>query len=163
MYVYFRYLLCLGPSCQALSKGHHSVKRRRGKPYLVIQLPVSTVVRRRVTAYSAGDRPGGQEGPYICSFVRSFAFVRSRSFVRRCEVVDTFHLGSRDVIECRASMLDRTGALGRRTAQQLNCRGPTVVVFKISPSENFSPPPITLTTTTRSYPHAVRRLCVGSG
>ena len=26
------------------------------------------------------------------------------------------------------------------------------MVFEISPSENFSPPPITLTTTTRSYP-----------
>jgi len=38
-----------------------------------------------------------------------------------------------------------------------------VVVFKISPSENFSPPPLTPTTTTRSCPHAVRRLCVGSG
>ena len=36
------------------------------------------------------------------------------------------------------------------------------MVFKISPSEKFSPPPTTLTTTTRSYPHAVRRLCVGS-
>ena len=36
------------------------------------------------------------------------------------------------------------------------------MVFEISPSENFSPPPTTLTTTTRSYPHAVRRLCVGS-
>jgi len=36
------------------------------------------------------------------------------------------------------------------------------VVFEILPSKNFSPPPITLTTTTRSYPHAMRRLCVGS-
>ena len=36
------------------------------------------------------------------------------------------------------------------------------MVFEILLSENFSLPPITLTTTTRSYPHAVRRLCVGS-
>jgi hypothetical protein len=42
------------------------------------------------------------------------------------------------------------------------CREPTVVVFKISPSENFSPPPLTPTTTTRSCPHAVRRLYIGS-
>ena len=32
----FGYLLCLGPS-QALSKGHHSVERRQGKPWVVIQ------------------------------------------------------------------------------------------------------------------------------
>ena len=38
----------------------------------------------------------------------------------------------------------------------------TVVFFKISPSENFSPPPSTPTTTTRSCPHAMRRLCVSS-
>ena len=48
--------------------------------------------------------------------------------------------------------------------QQLSYyRGPTVVVFKILPSKKFSPPPLTPTTTTRSCPHAVRRLCVGSG
>jgi hypothetical protein len=38
-------------------------------------------VRRRVTACSAGDRPGGWEGPYICSFVficvRLFVDIRS--------------------------------------------------------------------------------------
>ena len=105
---------------------------------------------RRVTACSAGNRPGGQEGPYTCSFVRS------RSFVRRCEVVDAFYWGTGDDIEYRASMLDRTGALDRRTAQQSSyCREPTVVVFKISPSENFSPPPSTPTTTTGP----VRTLC----
>jgi len=30
------------------------------------------------------------------------------------------------------------------------------------PCENFLLPPITVSITTRSYPHAVRRLCVGS-
>ena len=44
------------------------------------------------------------------------SFVRSRLLVRRCEVVDAFYWGSGDVIEYRASMLDRTGALDRRTA-----------------------------------------------
>jgi len=64
--------------------------------------------------------------------------------------------GSGDAIECCASMLDRTGALDRRIAWWLNCKGPTVVVFEISPSENLSPPPTTLaTTTTMSY----RTLC----
>ena len=42
-------------------------------------------------------------------------------------------------------------------------RGLTVVVFEILPSEIFSPPPLTPATTTRSCPHAMRRLCVGSG
>ena len=41
-------------------------------------------------------------------------------------------------------------------------REPTVVVFKISLSENFSPPLLTPTTITRSCPHAMRRLCIGS-
>jgi len=45
-----------------------------------------------------------------------YLLVRFRSFVRRCEVVDAFNWGSGDVIECCASMLDRTGALGRRIA-----------------------------------------------
>ena len=35
---------------------------------------------------------------------------RSQLLVRRCEVVDAFCWGSGDVIECCASMLDRTGA-----------------------------------------------------
>ena len=54
------------------------------------------------------------------------------------------------------STLDCTGALGRRTVQQLNYRGPTVVVFKISPSEKFSLLPIT-----HNYPPLgpVRTLC----
>ena len=39
-----------------------------------------------------------------------YLLVRLRSFARRCEVVDAFNWGSRDVIECCASMLDRTGA-----------------------------------------------------
>jgi hypothetical protein len=64
--------------------------------------------------------------------------------------------GSGDTIKCCASMLDCTGALDRRTAWWLNCKGPTVVVFEIPPSENFSPPPTTLATTTAmSY----RTLC----
>ena len=47
-------------------------------------------------------------------FARSF--VRSRLLVRRCEVVDAFYWGTGDDIEYCASMLDRIGALGRRTA-----------------------------------------------
>ena len=115
-------------------------------------------VKRRVTACSAGDRPRGQEGPYICSFVRSFA----RLLIRQYKVVDAFNQRSGDVIKYYLSMLDRTGALDRTVQQSSYCRGPTVVVFKILPSKNFSPPPLTPTTTTRSCPHAVRRLCVGS-
>ena len=118
-----------------------------------------TAVKWRVTACSAGDRPKGQEGPYICSFIRSFA----RSLVCQCEVVNAFNQGSGDVIKYYSSMLDRTGALDRTVQQSSYCRGPTVVVFKISPSESFLPPPLTPTTTTRSCPHAMRRLCVGSG
>ena len=64
-----------------------------------------------MTACSAGDRPGVRRGRI---FARSF--VRSRLLVRRCEVVDAFYWGSGDVIEYYASMLDRTGALDRRTA-----------------------------------------------
>jgi hypothetical protein len=42
-------------------------------------------------------------------------FVRACLLVRRCEVVDAFYWGTGDVIEYCASMLDRTGALDRRT------------------------------------------------
>ena len=57
----------------------------------------------------------------ICSFIN----VRGR----RC-----FLLGFRDVIECRASMLDYTGALiGEQCSGSRYCEGvPTVVVFEIS-------------------------------
>jgi len=82
-----------------------------------------------VTACSAGDRPGGWEGPYICSFVRSFAFVR-----RQCEVVDAFYWGSGDAIECSASMLDRTGALIEQCSSCYREGVPIVVVFEILPS-----------------------------
>ena len=97
-----------------------------------------------------GRSPWGLGGA-VYLLVRSFVCIRSCVDVRGRRY---FLLGFGDVIECRASMLDRTGALGRRTVW-LNCKGPTVVVFEISPSENFSPPPTTLTTTTRSY----RTLC----
>ena len=65
-----------------------------------------------------GRLPWGLGGA-VYLLVRPFAFARDRtfvcvcSFVRRCEVVDAFYWGSGDVIECCASMLDRTGALGR--------------------------------------------------
>jgi hypothetical protein len=49
-------------------------------------------------------------------FARSFVRSLARSLVRRCEVVDAFNWGSGDVIEYCLSMLDRTGALDRRTA-----------------------------------------------
>jgi hypothetical protein len=53
-------------------------------------------------------------------------------------------------------MLDRIGALiGEQRGSCYREGVPTVVVFEISPSENFTPPPTTLTTTTRSY----RTLC----
>ena len=101
---------------------------------------------------------GGAVYLLICLFVRAYPFVNMRSLMLSIRVF------FRDVIENYASMLDRTGALDRRTVQQSSYyRGPIVVVFKISPSENFSSPPLTPTTTTRSCPHAVRRLCVGSG
>ena len=90
-------------------------------------------------------------------------FVRVCLLIRRCEVVDAFYWGTGDVIEYCASMLDRIGALGRRIVQWSSYyRGPTVVVFKISLSENFLLLPLMPTTTTRSCPHAMRRLCVGS-
>ncbi len=69
---------------------------------MLSRLPGSiTAVKRRVTARSAGDRPGGLGGA-VYLLVRSFVDVRGR----RC-----FPLGFGGVIECRASMLDRTGAL----------------------------------------------------
>jgi hypothetical protein len=53
-------------------------------------------------------------------------------------------------------MLDCTGALiGEQCGSCYREGVPTVVVFEISLSENFSLPPTTLTTTTRSY----RTLC----
>ena len=133
------------PSLRALLCREETRKTVRGYPAAGFS---SITAVRRVTACSAGDCPGGQEGPYICSFVRS------RLSVRRYKVVDAFYWGSGDVIKCCSSILDRTGALGRRIAQQLNCKGPIVVVFEISPSEKIF--------TTRSYPHAMRRLYVGS-
>jgi hypothetical protein len=39
---------------------------------------------------------------------------------------------------------------------------PTVVVFKISPSEKILPPPLTPITTTRSCLYAIQRLYIGS-
>ena len=58
-----------------------------------------------------GRSPWGLGGA-VYLLARSLA----RPLVRRCEVVDAFNWGSGDVIEYRASMLDRTGALDRRTA-----------------------------------------------
>ena len=75
-----------------------------------------------------GQSPWGLgRGGIFVRFVRSFVDVRGR----QC-----FPLGFGDVIECRASMLDRTGALiGEQCSSSRYREGvPTVVVFEISPS-----------------------------
>ena len=64
-----------------------------------------------------------------------YLFDSIRSLVRRCEVVDAFHWGLGDVIECCASMLDRTGDLiGEQRSSRYREGVPSVVVFEISPS-----------------------------
>ena len=66
-------------------------------------------------------------------FTRSFAHLHS--FVRQYKVVNAFYWGSGDVIECCASMLDRTGALiGEQRSSRYREGVPSVVVFEISPS-----------------------------
>jgi hypothetical protein len=57
-----------------------------------------------------GDRPGVRRGRI---FTRSF--VRSRLLVCRCKVINAFNWGSGDIIEYYVSILDRIGALDRRT------------------------------------------------
>ena len=125
----------------------------------MIRLPVSMAVRRQVVVYSAGDRPRGQEGPYIYSFVylliRACLFVNIRLLILSIRVF-------RDVIKNCLSILDCISVLDRIVQSSSYHRGPIVVVFKISPSENFLPPPLTPTTTTRSCPHAMQHLYVGS-
>jgi hypothetical protein len=86
-----------------------------------------------------GRSPWGLRGA-VYLLVR--LFIHSQPFIRRCEVVDAFYWGSGDVIEGRLSTLDRTGAsIGEQCSRCYREGVPTVVVFKISPSENFSPPP----------------------
>ncbi len=57
--------------------------------------------------------------------IRSLVCVRSF-------VVDAFYWGSGDVIECCASILDRTGALIGEQRSRYREGVPSVVVFKIS-------------------------------
>jgi len=59
-----------------------------------------------------GRSPWGLGGA-VYLLVRSF--IHLRSLVRQYEVVNAFNWGSGDVIKYRASILDRTGALDRRT------------------------------------------------
>src|SRR6266567_817031 len=79
-----------------------------------------------------------------------------RSFVHRYEVVDAFYWGLRDVIESYTSMLDRQ-VLGRGIGSSCIVKGHQNSGFRdlTIPCENFSLPPTSLPTTTRSYPHAL--------
>ena len=86
---------------------------------------------------------GGAVYLLICSFVRIHLFINVRG--HQCFQLG---VGGRWILYISARI---TQGWNRRTVQQLNYRGPTVVVFKISLSEIFLLPPIMLTTTTRSY------------
>src|SRR6266700_2628728 len=109
----------------------------------------------------ASDRMLRGRSPWVLGgavylLVRSFVRVRSRSFVRQCEVVDAFHWGLRDVIESCTSVLDRQ-VLSRRIDSSCIVKGHQNSGFRdlTIPCENFSLPPTSLPTTTRSYPHAL--------
>ena len=154
--IFYAQALVIRPSLRALLRQEEIRKTVRGYPAIGFS---SITAVRRVTACSTGDRPRGQEGPYICSFIclftRAYLFVDVRLLMLSIRVF-------RDIIKNYLSMLDRIGALDRLVQQSSYYREPIVVVFKISPSKIFLPPPLTPTTTTRSCPHAMRRLCVGS-
>src|SRR6266567_3185371 len=93
---------------------------------------------------------GGAVYLLVCSFICS------QSFVCQCEVVNAFHWGLRDVIKSYISMLDRQ-VLGRRIGSSCIVKGHQNSGFQDLTilCENFSLPPISLPTTTRSYPHAL--------
>ena len=75
-----------------------------------------------------GRLPWGLKGA-VYMLVR--LLVCTRSFVD----VDAFCWGSGDIIECCASMLDRTGDLiGEQRSSRYREGVPSVVVFEISPS-----------------------------
>ena len=155
------YLLCLGPSHQALSKGttpsRGDKENRTGLSGCQFQQYYGSTASDRMLR---GRSPQGLGGA-VYLLVRSF--VRSRLFIRRCEVVDAFYWGSGGYYRILCIHVGSYRCPRQNSVVVVVCREPTVVFFKISPSENFSPPPSTPTTTTRSCPHAVRRLCVGSG
>src|SRR6266567_8830589 len=100
-----------------------------------------------------GRSPWGLGGA-VYLLVRSF--VRSRLFVCRCEVINAFHWGLRDVIESYTSMLDRQ-VLGRGIGSSCIMKGHQNSGFRdlTIPCENFSLLPTLLPTTTRPYPHAL--------
>ena len=79
----------------------------------------------------------------ICSFIHIYLFVNVRG--HQC-----FQLRVRGywILYVSARI---TQGWNKRIVQQLNYRGPTVVVFKILLSKKFSLLPIMLITTTKSY------------
>ena len=121
-------------------QGSPLLKRRQENRTVSSRLPGFFFGIRQLMASDRmlrGRSPWGLGGAVyllVRLFVRSCLFVDIRSLMLSIGVFG-------DVIENYLSMLDRTGALDRLVQQSSYYREPTVVVFKISPSENFSLPP----------------------
>ena len=155
------YLLCLGPSYQALSKGTTPLRgdkeNRMGLSGCRFQQYYGSTASNRMLRGRSPQGLGGAVYLLVRSFIRVYLFVdirlsilsiRGRGMLSKtvylCQIVQVPWIGeqrsSRRTIESQQQWFLRSYHL-----------------------KKFSPPPLTPTTTTRSCPHAVRRLCVGSG
>ena len=154
------YLLCLGPSYQALSKGTTPLRgdkeNRMGlSGYRFQQYYGSTASNRMLR----GRSPQGLRGAVyllVRSFVRVYLFVNIRSLMLstrgRGILLKTIY----------PYQIVQVPQIGEQRSSRRTIESQQQWFLRSHYLKKILPPPLTPITTTRSCPHAVRRLYVGS-
>ena len=156
-----RYLLYLGPSYQALSKGTTPLRgdkeNRIGLSGYRFQQYYGSTASNRMLRGRSPQGLGGAVYLLVRSFIRVCLFVDIRSLILS---TGGWGILSKTVYPCQIIQVPQ---IGEQRNSHRTVESQQQWFLRSHHLKNFLPPPSTPTTTTRSCPHAIRRLYVGSG